>query len=71
MTPAEHNEYVTLVLTPVAMAWREQFPKTKQPFSLIKNAYSCRIKFMNKTVEKQWQKFCLTHNIKNDETLEY
>lgn len=71
MTPSETNEYAHLILTPVAQAWREQFPKAKQPFSLIKNARECRIKFVNKKVDKEWQAFCRVHNLKSEETLEY
>lgn len=70
MTPSELNEYATLILTPTAMAWRGKFPK-QQPFALIKNNYSCRIKFVSKKVEKEWQAFCRTHSLKNEETLEY
>lgn len=69
MTPSELNEYAHLVLTPVAQAWKEKYPKAS--FSLIKNAYTCRIKFSNKKVEKEWQAFCRTHSLKNEETLEY
>lgn len=71
MTPTELNEYLHLVLTPVAMAWREQFPKKKQVMTSVKTAYSCRIKFVeDREVEKQWQAFCRTHGLKNEETLE-
>ncbi|QZE56453.1 hypothetical protein pEaSNUABM40_00259 [Erwinia phage pEa_SNUABM_40] len=71
MSPTELNEYVHLVLTPVAMAWREQFPKKKQTICTMKTPYSCRIKFVDdREVEKAWQAFCRTHGIKNEETLE-
>lgn len=65
------SSYLYLVLLPVAEVFRPEFPKGKAKFSAMRNMKSCRIKFEGKRIEKDWQKFCLEHELKNDSTLEY
>ncbi|MDK2633157.1 hypothetical protein QMZ93_07345 [Pantoea stewartii subsp. indologenes] len=65
------NEYLNLVLVPVAEVFRSSFPAGKAPFCAIRNAKQCRIKFTSKRLDKEWQAFCIEHELKNDASLEY
>lgn len=65
------NTYLYLVLVPVAEVFRKEFDEKKRPFNAIRNFKQCRIKFLDKNVEKEWQKFCTQNELKNDTTLEY
>lgn len=65
------NEYLWLILVPVAQVWRGKFPDGKAPFKSIRTYSKCRVAFINKKQEKEWQEFCKTHDLKNDPELEY
>lgn len=65
------TDYLHLVLVPVAMAFRGQYPEGKAPFSATRNNNTCRVKFVNKKQEKEWVKFCFDNELKNDKNLEY
>jgi len=65
------NDYLYLVLIPVAEVFRSKFPEGKAPFSAIRNARQCRVKFVGKRLEREWQEFCKQNELKNDATLEY
>lgn len=65
------TEYLYFVLIPVAEIFRAELPQVKRSFMAIKNAKSCRVKFGNKLIEKNWQSFCKSHELKNDTELEY
>lgn len=65
------SSYLYLVLVPVAQAFREKFDKKDWQFSAIRDHKRCRVKFVNKKYEKQWQDFCVEHELKNDLTVEY
>ncbi|ENT2247961.1 hypothetical protein [Salmonella enterica] len=64
-------EYLYFVLVPVAEVFRAELPDGKRSFMAIKNSKSCRVKFGNKQIEKNWQSFCKSHELKNDTELEY
>lgn len=64
-------DYLYLVLIPVAQVFRSKFPEGKAPFNAIRNAKQCRVKFTSKRLDKEWVEFCKTHELKNDESLEY
>lgn len=63
------NAYDTLL--PAAEKFRNEVIKKREPFSLITNAKSCRVKFVSKKWEKVWQTHCVEHNLPNDPKLEY
>ena len=65
------NDYLYLVLIPVAETFRSRFPKGSASFCAIRNYKSCRVKFSGKRLEKEWQEFCSEHDLKNDSQLEY
>lgn len=68
---ASSAEYLYFVLVPVAEVFRAELPEGKRSFMAIKNFKSCRVKFGNKQIEKNWQSFCKSHELKNDTELEY
>lgn len=59
------------ILLPEAEKFRNEVIKKKEPFSAINNSKSCRIKFISKKWEKEWQKHCKNNSLPNDATLEY
>ncbi len=65
------NNYLYLVLVPVAEVFRARFPKGSCPFNAIRNAKSCRVKFTGIRIEREWQKFCAENELRNDSELEY
>lgn len=65
------NDYLYLVLVPIAEVFRSRFPKGSAPFSAIRNNKTCRVKFSSKRLEKEWQEFCKNNELKNDPKLEY
>lgn len=65
------TEYLYFVLVPVAELFRAELPQRKRSFMAIKNAKTCRVKFGDKQIEKNWQNFCESHDLKNDTGLEY
>ncbi|EKK4042862.1 hypothetical protein SMC37_000585 [Cronobacter sakazakii] len=65
------TEYLYFVLVPVAELFRAELPQRKRSFMAIKNAKTCRVKFGDKQIEKNWQNFCESHGLKNDTGLEY
>lgn len=65
------TDYLYLVLVPVAMAFRGRYQEGKAPFSAVRNNKTCRVKFVNKKQEKEWIKFCIDNELKNDQNLEY
>lgn len=65
------NEYLYLVLVPVAEVFRSRFPKGTASFNAIRNAKSCRVQFTGKRLEKEWQQFCYDNELKNDSSLTY
>jgi len=64
-------DYLYSVLIPAANSFRSQLPQRNKPFSAIKNAKSCRVKFLDKKTEKKWVDFCRENQLKNDSKLEY
>jgi len=76
----EHNDYLYLVLVPLAEAFRSDFPEgTAQflaisrfkQFSAISRFKQCRVKFFCKRLEREWQEFCKQNELNNDTSLEY
>jgi len=65
------NTYLYLVLFPVAEIFRKELNEKKRPFYARRNFKQCRIEFVDKAVEKEWQQFCITNDLKNDTTLEF
>ena len=65
------NEYLWVVLVPVAKAFREQWCDEVSPFSVIKNGNNFRVKFVNEEHDSELIKFCISNELKNDEQLEY
>lgn len=65
------NDYLYLVLIPVAEVFRSRFQKGSAPFNAIKNNRTCRVKFISKRLDKEWQEFCKNNELKNDPELEY
>lgn len=63
-------DYLYLVLVPVAEVFRSKFPEGKAPFIAMRNAKQCRVKFISKRLDKEWQDFCKTHALKNDSSME-
>ncbi|RAY85881.1 hypothetical protein DP196_24180 [Enterobacter hormaechei subsp. steigerwaltii] len=68
-TSSSDNLY--LVLVPVAEVFRSEIPKGTAPFNAIRTYSKCRVKFTSRRLEKEWQKFCKKHDLKNDPELEY
>lgn len=64
-------DYLYLVLVPVAEVFRSRFPEGLASFDAIRTYSKCRVKFTGKRLEKEWQEFCKTHDLKNDPELEY
>ncbi len=64
-------EYLHLVLVPVAKRFKADRPMNDGLYVTIHHAKSCRVKFMSKRIERNWQKFCAEHELKNDSSLEY
>lgn len=67
----DSNEYLYLVLVPVAEVFRSRFPKGSAPFNAIRNYTKCRVKFTGARLEREWQAFCKKNDLKNDTELEY
>lgn len=65
------NTYLYLVLVPVAEVFRKELNEKKRPFHARRNFKQCRIEFVDKAVEKQWQQFCVANDLKNDVTLKF
>lgn len=64
-------DYLHLVLIPVAKNFKIDRPMNDGLYVTIHHAKSCRVKFMSKRIERNWQKFCAEHELKNDSSLEY
>lgn len=64
-------EYLYFVLVPVAEEFRKQALSKNGSFVAINSGRKCRIKFSDKTLDKNWQAFCAQHELKNDSRLEY
>ncbi|MGX1958429.1 hypothetical protein [Serratia proteamaculans] len=65
------TDYLYRVLVPAAESFRILIQGTKRQFMAIKNSKSCRVKFVNKSIEKEWLEFCKKNNLQNDADLEY
>ncbi len=67
------NEYLYLVLVPVAEVFRKgpDIKEAQKPFMARHNAKSCRVEFVHKPTEKKWRAFCEKHGLKNDPDLKY
>lgn len=64
-------DYLYLILVPTAKAFRERYEEGKAPFKSTRNNRQCRIEFLDKEQEREWQKFCLENELKNDPSLEF
>lgn len=64
-------DYLYLILVPTAKAFRGRYEEGKAPFKATRNCKQCRIEFLDKEQEREWQKFCLENELKNDTSLEF
>ncbi len=64
-------DYLHLVLIPVAKNFRIDRPMNDGIYVTYHHAKSCRVKFMCRRMERNWQAFCAEHELKNDSSLEY
>lgn len=64
-------EYLYFVLVPVAEEFRKHALSKNGSFFGINKGCKCRVKFLDKTLDKNWQAFCAQHELKNDNHLEY
>ena len=64
-------DYLYLILVPTAQAFRGRYEEGKAPFKATRNCRQCRIEFLDKEQEREWQKFCLENELKNDASLEF
>ena len=64
-------DYLYLILVPAAKAFRERYGDGKAPFKATRNCRQCRIEFIDKEQEMEWQEFCLKNELKNDASLEF
>lgn len=70
MTPMQTQQYLHLILIPVACAFRDDKLRSTAGFVFGLNKHTCRVKFKDDALEKEWQSFCRTNNLKNEETFE-
>lgn len=64
-------DHLYLVLVPVAQTFRKKFAEKYWPMMAQRNSTTCRVRFVNQAVEKEWQAFCEEHQLNNDSSLEY
>lgn len=64
-------DYLYLILVPAAKAFRGRYEEGKAPFKATRNCKQCRIEFLDKEQEIEWQRFCLENELKNDASLEF
>lgn len=59
------------ILLPAAQKFQKEVIQKQEPYALITKHTACRIKFVSKKWEKEWQKHCKENNLPNEATIDY